>query len=261
MRPIPLASRDLGAKVSGRPGSRAPKFLDVAMPEHQGFLAFQSHSAKVSCCLHPGRPGFLTPQRPDAKVSCATVGARIRALPPIPTPSPPSPPGENPARTWRGPWEGLARARSAPGASRGGPGAASRDLEAPGPCPGTPPAFRGQNPASIRPFCPLKPGRIREAPGGVLPEASAGQRRGAARRRPRIRMRIRRSVGGMSPPFSKRRTFSVRRMDAEWTRGRADPPGPGRFPPLRPGLPPEKPGPGPGGPRRSQGFQPGSGPG
>jgi len=138
----------------------------------------------------------------------------------VPTPSPPSPPGEGPAKARRGPWEGPAKARFAPGTSRGGPGAASRDLEAPGPCPGTPPAFRGQNLASPRPFCPLKPGRIREAPGGVLPEASAGRRRGAALR------------GRDEPSFSKRRTFSVRRMDTRARRSpRADFP---RFAPVFP---------------------------
>jgi hypothetical protein len=116
----------------------------------------------------PGVPGFAV---------------RIRALPPIPAPSPPSPPGENPVKTRRELREGRAKARFAPGVSRGGPGAASRDLEAPGPCPGTPPAFRGQNLVSAGSSCPLKPGWIREAPGGSGPSAGSWIGEGRVRRR------------------------------------------------------------------------------
>ena len=117
-RPIPLASRDLGAKVSGRPGSRAPKFCDVAMPEYQSFLASQFRSAKVSCCLHPRRQSFLTPRRPGAKVSCATVApgsARpLRFRPPRHLP--------HPAKARRKPGEDLGKARRSPGSRPAHPG-------------------------------------------------------------------------------------------------------------------------------------------
>jgi hypothetical protein len=135
--------------------SRAPKFRDAAASRRQSFLRCRAGSSSPlapgsSMCQSfrishgPGVPGFAV---------------RIRALPPIPVPSPPSPPGENPVKTRRGPWEGPAKARFAPGASRGGPGAASRALKAPGPCPGTPPAFRGQKGGPEGSSCPLKVGR------------------------------------------------------------------------------------------------------
>jgi len=136
-----LASRDLDAKVSGRPGSRTPKFLDVAMPEHQSFLASQFHGAKVSCAVVPGHPDPLAPGSPMCQSFRISHGpgvpgfaVRIRALPPIPTPSPPSPPGE-----------GM-------GASRGRP-------------PRLPRGFRGQDRAASAPLCPLKPGIGRGRPG------------------------------------------------------------------------------------------------
>jgi hypothetical protein len=172
-RQIPLASRGLGVKDPGRRELRAPKFrdafglllpkfLDVVMPEHQSFLA-----------SHPTAPKFLA-------LSCRVIQILLRADPRAPSDSDPF--ATFPTR--RGPWEGPAKSRFAPGASRGGPGAASRALKAPGPCPGTPPAFRGQNPASAWPFCPLKPGWIREAPGGSGP--SAGSWIGEGRVRPGI---------------------------------------------------------------------------
>jgi hypothetical protein len=245
--------RDLTPKIRnvtifGRQRTLTPKIRDVTILWRQSFLK-----------PHPGRQSFRTPGRRKVRAS-EHPGVRSGPLATFPTRRKP---GENPARTLGRPGEVPVRARRIPGRTRSG-------LAGPGgarPLSRIRPAFRGQNPASARPFCPLKPGWIREAPGGVLPEASAGRRRGAARRRPRIRMRIRRSVGGTTLHSPILQTANVLRSEngrRMGTRARRSP-RPGRFPSLfprfAPAFPPEKPGPGPGGPRRSQGFQPGSGPG
>ena len=202
--------------------SRAPKFRDAAASRRQSFLRCRAGSSKSfgARISHVSKfPDIAWPRRP-----------RLRRADPR-APSDSDPLATFPTR--RGPWEGPAKSRFAPGVSRGGPGAASRDPEAPGPCPGTPPAFRGQNPVSAGSSCPLKPGWIREAPGfgraavrrGEAPATDSDADPPAPRaERPSILQ------------FSKRRTFSVRRMD---TRARR-PPGLGRFPPLRPGLSPGK---------------------